>query len=148
MRSPDDSNRARAGRRVAGGLGEVVGDHLVASPDQPEGHVAPHAAQTHHPDLHAGSLPFRSAHRAEVVDCDPYHPPPVLLEALVVTEGLGGEESTEVVGMIGYFDEGLVAGPQELDGQDAVRSSLVELAGGVEEAGPVTGGHRCATEPV
>src|SRR3954452_25302875 len=77
--------------------------------------------------------------RLQLVHRDPEDAAAVGLQALVVADGLGRDERAEVVGEAGDGDVRAGTAAHQLDGHHAVRAALVELAGGVEEAGPVAG---------
>src|SRR2546423_15547488 len=78
----------------------------------------------------------------QLVDGDPEHAAAVCFQALVVADGLGGDERAEVVRIAGDRHGGTRFPGDQLHRHDAVRAALVELAGPVQGPGPVASGRR------
>src|SRR5581483_3698934 len=82
----------------------------------------------------------------EGLDRHPQHPAPVVEQALVVAQGLGGDQSAEVVRVTGNGKFGRGPSGHDLHGDDLVGASLVQLARRVQEPGPVPARDGDATE--
>src|SRR3954469_9864391 len=76
---------------------------------------------------------------SELVDCYAKHPPAVRLQALVIADGLRGDEGAEVVREPGNGNVGAGPARHQLHSDHAVGAALVQLSGGVQEPWAVPG---------